>query len=218
MEWVNKFQTSTPQLISANDKLIKLWKVENRKEKKYESCRKLLQRGKLVLPRSKIVNEGFEAKSRMLFRNGHEYHINSVCLSPDGEHFLSADDLRVNLWNIDDNRTVYNLLDMKPKKIEELEEVITHCEFHPKNPSLFVYTTSKGFLHICDIRESSSFQSKSSIKFELGAGQKKNVFSDLINSLSYGKFVADSPNTVVTRDYLSLKLWDIRTTSNAHTS
>jgi serine/threonine-protein phosphatase 2A regulatory subunit B len=158
MEWINKYQTSKPQLISANDKLIKLWKVENRKEKKYESCRKLLQRGKLVMPRSKVVNEGYESKCRSLFKNGHEYHINSICLSPDGEHFLSADDLRVNLWNIEDNTTVYNLLDMKPKKIEELEEVITHCEFHPKNPSLFVYTTTKGFLHVCDIRESSTFQ------------------------------------------------------------
>ena len=117
--------------MSANDKLIKLWKIENRKEKKYESCKKLLQKGKLQLPRSKVVNEGLDPRCRTLFKNGHEYHINSLSLSPDGENFLSADDLRVNLWNVDDNRTVYNFLDMKPKSIDELDEVITHCEYHP---------------------------------------------------------------------------------------
>ena len=118
-------------MISANDKLIKLWKIENRKEKKYESCKKLLQKGKLALPRSKVVNEALDPRCRLLYKNGHEYHINSVNLSPDGENFLSADDLRVNLWNIEDNRTVYNFLDMKPKSIDELDEVITHCEYNP---------------------------------------------------------------------------------------
>lgn len=133
-----------------------------------------------------------------------------MSLSPDGENFLSADDLRVNLWNIDDNTSVYNLLDMKPKSIEELDEVITHCEFHPTMPNVFLYTTSKGFLHVCDFRESSSFQQGSTIKFEVGAGLKKNVFSDLINSLSYGKFIKAQQHLISTRDYLSVKIWDIR--------
>ena len=48
------------------------------------------------------------------------------------------------------------------------------------------------------------------MKYEVGAGQKKNVFSDLINSLSYGKFVKSTPHLVVTRDYLTAKVWDIR--------
>ena len=48
------------------------------------------------------------------------------------------------------------------------------------------------------------------MKYEVGAGQKKNVFSDLINSLSYGKFVKSTPHLVATRDYLTVKLWDIR--------
>lgn len=39
---------------------------------------------------------------------------------------------------------------------------------------------------------------------------KKNVFSDMINALSYGKFLSHSPNHVVTRDYLSVKIWDLR--------
>ena len=98
-----------------------------------------------------------ESKNRHIFKNGHEYHINSLSLGPDGENFLSADDLRVNLWNIENNKIVYNLLDLKPKSLDELDEVITHCEFHPEIPSMFMYTTSKGFIHVCDFRESSTF-------------------------------------------------------------
>ena len=70
---------------------------------------------------------------------------------------MSADDLRVNVWNIESNAVVYNLLDMKPNNLDELDEVITKAEFHSENPNLFLYSTSKGFLHICDIRESSNF-------------------------------------------------------------
>ena len=61
-----------------------------------------------------MVNEALDPRCRLLYKYGHEYHINSLSLSPDGENFISADDLRVNLWNIEDNRTVYNMLDMKP--------------------------------------------------------------------------------------------------------
>jgi len=120
----------------------------------------------------------------------------------------------VNLWNVEDNSVVYNLVDMKPKAMDELEEVITHCEFHPWQSSIFIYTTSKGFLNLCDFREASSFLNRPSLKYEVGVGQKKNAFSDLINSLSYGKFLKGYPNHIATRDYLNLRLWDIRSTAN----
>ena len=105
---------------------------------------------------------------------------------------------------------MYNVLDIKPKSIDELDEVISHCEFHPNMPTVFLYTTTKGFLHVCDFREASSFQSGSTLKFEVGAGAKKNAFSEMINSLSYGKFLKTFPNHIATRDYLSVKLWDMR--------
>jgi hypothetical protein len=51
-------------MLSANDKLIKLWRIEYKKEKKYESAKKLLVKGKLSLPRSKVVNENWEGRGR----------------------------------------------------------------------------------------------------------------------------------------------------------
>lgn len=109
------------------------------------------------MPRSKVVNESQEGRTRMQYKNAHEYNLNSLSLCPDGEHFLSADDLRINLWNIERNEVVYSLLDTKPKLVEDIDEVITHSEFHPQAADTLVYTTSKGFIHICDLRAKSSF-------------------------------------------------------------
>ena len=64
IEWINPYHSSLPQMLVANDRVIKLWKVEFRRERKFESCKKLLQKGKLAIPRSKVVNEGYEGKLR----------------------------------------------------------------------------------------------------------------------------------------------------------
>lgn len=64
IEWINKYRQSKPMLLSANDKLIKLWKVAYRKEKKYESCKKMLAKGKFALPRSKVLSEQHEGRCR----------------------------------------------------------------------------------------------------------------------------------------------------------
>jgi serine/threonine-protein phosphatase 2A regulatory subunit B len=136
IEWIN-MHGSTPALLSANDRLIKLWKIDLKKEKKYESCKKLLQKGKLMIPRSKVVNESVEGICKLHFKGAHEFHINSLNLNSDGETFLSSDDLRINIWNLNDTKTVYNILDVKPKSVSDIEEAITNAEFHPKVPSLF---------------------------------------------------------------------------------
>ena len=57
IEWINPYASSLTQLLSANDKLIKLWRIDSHKEKKYDSARKHLLKGRLVLPRSKVVSE-----------------------------------------------------------------------------------------------------------------------------------------------------------------
>lgn len=37
--------------------------------------------------------------------------------------------------------------------MEELTEVITAAEFHPTECNLFVYSSSKGTIRLCDMRE-----------------------------------------------------------------
>ena len=42
-----------------------------------------------------------EAVPKRIFANAHTYHINSISLNSDQETFMSADDLRINLWHIE---------------------------------------------------------------------------------------------------------------------
>ena len=38
---------------------------------------------------------------------------------------MSADDLRINLWNLQNNITAFNVVDLKPQNIEELPSAVT---------------------------------------------------------------------------------------------
>ena len=46
-----------------------------------------------------------------------------------------------------------DIVDIKPANMEDLTEVITAAEFHPHHCNLFVYSSSKGTLRLCDMRE-----------------------------------------------------------------
>ena len=95
-----------------------------------------------------------EAMPKRIFANAHTYHINSISLNSDQETFMSADDLRINLWHIEITNQSFNIVDIKPANMEELTEVITAAEFHPKECNLFVYSSSKGIVRLCDMRQS----------------------------------------------------------------
>ena len=45
-----------------------------------------------------------------------------------------------------------DIVDIKPANMEELTEVITAAEFHPTECNLFVYSSSKGSIRLCDMR------------------------------------------------------------------
>ena len=69
------------------------------------------------------------------------------------ETYLTADDLRINLWHMEITDQSFNIVDIKPANMEELTEVITASEFHPKECNLFVYSSSKGTIRLCDMRQ-----------------------------------------------------------------
>lgn len=41
-------------------------------------------------------------------------------LCSDGETYLSADDLRINLWNLEIGDQCFNIIDMEPSDMEDL--------------------------------------------------------------------------------------------------
>jgi len=40
------------------------------------------------------------AVPRKVYANAHAYHIHSISVNSDQETYISADDLRINLWNL----------------------------------------------------------------------------------------------------------------------
>lgn len=50
--------------------------------------------------------------------------------------------------------SVSDILDMKPKSMEELTEVITAATFHPSHCNVFLYSSSRGCIKMGDMRAS----------------------------------------------------------------
>lgn len=108
----------------------------------------------LKLPRLTHHDTVVAAVPRRTYANAHAYHINSISVNSDGETFISSDDLRVNLWNLNIQDQSFNIVDIKPANMEELTEVITAAEFHPQSCNWFMYASSKGTIKLADMRES----------------------------------------------------------------
>ncbi|XP_073139354.1 serine/threonine protein phosphatase 2A 55 kDa regulatory subunit B beta isoform-like isoform X3 [Henckelia pumila] len=148
------------------------------------------------------------ARCRRVYAHAHDYHINSISSNSDGETFISADDLRINLWNLEISNQSFNIVDVKPKNMEDLTEVITSAEFHPSHCNTLVYSSSKGSIRLIDMRQSALCDSHSKIFEEREAPGSRSFFTEIIASISDIKFLKDGRN-ILSRDYMTLKLWDI---------
>lgn len=58
--------------------------------------------------RNKSDAQQVYATNKRGFENAHVYNINSISIHSDGETFLSADDLRINTWNVERNSCCYS--------------------------------------------------------------------------------------------------------------
>ena len=191
-------------LLSANDKTIKLWRVF-KQESKVTNYKKV--KGLNIPTISKGQTE-FRSKAKKVFANAHAYHINSISPNSDGETFISSDDLRINLWNLEITNQSFNIVDIKPENMEELTEVITCSEFHPTHCNLFMYSSSKGTIKLCDTRDASLCDRHSKVFEEVEDPVNKSFFSEIISSISDIKFSLDG-RYILARDYMTLKIWDI---------
>ncbi|KAA3457265.1 Serine/threonine phosphatase 2A 55 kDa regulatory subunit B beta-like protein [Gossypium australe] len=141
------------------------------------------------------------ARCRRVYGHAHDYHINSISNNSDGETFISADDLRINLWNLEISNQSFNIVDVKPANMEDLTEVITSAEFHPTHCNMLAYSSSKGSIRLIDLRQSALFE-------EPEAPGSRSFFTEIIASISDIKFAKDG-RYILSRDYMTLKLWDI---------
>lgn len=175
IKWCRR-QNASHYLLSTNDKTIKLWKV-------FEKSLKVVAENNLThdltpggapgagaavirnpnvhfrsaadlkMPRLTHHDTVVAAVPRKTYANAHAYHINSISVNSDGETFISSDDLRINLWNLNIQNESFNIVDIKPTNMEELTEVITAAEFHPQSCNWFMYASSKGTIKLADMRQ-----------------------------------------------------------------
>ncbi|ROI82009.1 Serine/threonine-protein phosphatase 2A 55 kDa regulatory subunit B delta isoform [Anabarilius grahami] len=209
-------QNAAHFLLSTNDKTIKLWKISER-DKRAEGYNLKDEDGRLrdpfritslrvpvLMPMDLMV----EASPRRIFANAHTYHINSISVNSDYETYLSADDLRINLWHLEITDRSFNIVDIKPANMEELTEVITAAECHPLQCNVFVYSSSKGTIRLCDMRAAALCDRHSKFFEEPEDPSSRSFFSEIISSISDVKF-SHSGRYMMTRDYLSVKVWDL---------
>ncbi|RLM92385.1 uncharacterized protein C2845_PM08G18060 [Panicum miliaceum] len=179
-------------LLSTNDKTIKFWKVQEKKVTSQETS--------------------LAANCRRVYAHAHDYHINSISNNSDGETFISADDLRINLWNFEISSQSFNIIDVKPTNMEDLTEVITSAEFHPTHCNTLAYSSSKGSIRLVDLRQSALCDTHSQIFEQHEAPGSRSFFTEIIASISDIKFSKDGRH-ILSRDYMTLKLWDVKMNS-----
>ncbi|KAM3227523.1 hypothetical protein ACQJBY_059348 [Aegilops geniculata] len=220
-------------ILSTNDKTIKYWKSADNgttsssstsssralpnggsSEKSYNCANNDLPfpPGGYASLRLPVVVTGQElnpvARCRRVYAHAHDYHINSISNNSDGETFISADDLRINLWNLEINSQSFNIVDVKPANMEDLTEVITCAEFHPTHCNTLAYSSSKGAIRLIDLRQSALCDNHSKLFEEHEAPGSKSFFTEIIASVSDIKFARDGRH-ILSRDYMTLKLWDL---------
>ncbi|XP_026456865.1 serine/threonine protein phosphatase 2A 55 kDa regulatory subunit B beta isoform-like isoform X1 [Papaver somniferum] len=220
-------------LLSTNDKTVKYWKVQEKKIKKVAEVNldtsgaksngglpgKIGAGSDFVFPPGGIpslhlpvVIVGQETnlvpRCRRVFAHAHDYHINSIANNSDGETFISADDLRINLWNLEISNQSFNIVDVKPVNMEDLTEVITSAEFHPTHCHTLAYSSSKGTIRLIDMRQSALCDSHAKIFEENDTPGSRSFFTEIIASISDIKFGRDG-RYILSRDYMTLKLWDL---------
>ncbi|CEP60535.1 protein phosphatase 2A regulatory subunit CDC55 LALA0_S01e13124g [Lachancea lanzarotensis] len=172
------------------------------------SAKAVLSLSALKLPKLSQHDKIIAAAPKKIYSNAHTYHINSISINSDQETFVSADDLRINLWNLDIPDQSFNIVDIKPANMEELTEVITSAEFHPYHCNLFMYSSSKGTIKLADMRQNALCDYRAKTFEEYLDPINHNFFTEITSSISDVKFSPDG-RYIASRDYLTVKIWDV---------
>jgi len=205
-------------MLTANAWSIQLWKVcpKTIYNKPRENARRMCKKGRgLVLPSRGAGEATCASKPLHTFKHGNEHNLHSLSLSPDGENFLAADETRISLWNLDYNKrtTVFDLLHFDKAKTQGL---VSSASFNQQGQDcMFLYTTSRGTINVCDFRERSDFSARPSLQLStsLANNYKQDAYSKWLDYVSSATLLGDTKQ-IVSRDYLSVKLWDLRGTGD----
>lgn len=213
IKWIKQPNNSL-FLLTTNDKTVKLWKIAEKRQRTRNfnlltdegQAREQPKQDLLIPTIDKEMT--IEAIPKRIFSNAHTYHINSISINSDDETFLSADDLRINIWHLDCIDQSFNIVDIKPTNMEDLCEVITGAQFHPLNCHEFIYSSSTGAIRLCDMRSKALCDNHAKCFQEPEDPTTRSFFSEVIVSISDMHYNTTG-RYILSRDYLNVKIWDV---------
>jgi serine/threonine-protein phosphatase 2A regulatory subunit B len=225
MTWLpHTFRDGSSMILTTNDRTVKLFRLGEKKRRTRKPPRLAETENEANSGKTqKSESDGSDSDSsddqqapnigatnKRVFKNAHTYNVNSLSVCADGAHFISVDDLRINLWNLEVKDTCFTVVDCKPDNIAELDEVITAAKFHPSLAHEFAYGCSNGNIHLADLRVSSTCDKPAStFKADPVSGPELDFFSEVIGSIGDVCFAQDG-RYLFARDYLSVHLFDLR--------
>ena len=220
IEWINHSKTPSASLLVSSAREVKLFAVRDQHIlKQVTACKSLEKKKSLVIPKPKVMNTSKQGKLLARYKSCKEEKLHSLTMGPDMESFITADESRVDLWSIEKTRDeVYNLVDYERRNPDQHDERVMCAEFNKSSGFTFLYTTSKGKINICDLREKSDFHSRPSVQLQVSEKFGSHQWlSDTASCVSDAKFIPNSYQ-IASRDYMCVKLWDLRSASNMHPS
>ena len=188
-------------LLTCNDKTIKFWKLTESPTgvRGYEGGDPEGDENQLPMVQPML---------RRNFSNGHSYNIHSLSVNCDGETFLSADDLKILMWNVDNVKETFNVVDLQPPEPEPITELLTCASFHPTQCHSLLYATSKGVTRLCDLR-ARALVDRSGVEFGPEPESHRTAyFSEITQSVLHAQFAGE--HQFICRDYMSLRCWDAK--------
>mmetsp|Transcript_4685 Transcript_4685/g.6934 ORF Transcript_4685/g.6934 Transcript_4685/m.6934 type:complete len:585 (+) Transcript_4685:278-2032(+) len=212
IEWCYEGSDESKFILCTNEKCIKMWKISEQSKPKFVQPKNIINGvstkktiDDIEMPSYEMYAKEIINTEKRTYKSVHEFQIHSLSLCADQEMFVSADDLRINLWHLSCPNKTHTIVDLAPEDMKDLDVIITNTTFHPYQCSIFAYATTVGSVHLCDLREGSTARDGLIMK------SQSNSFHESINSVSHVSFnpIQDSYQ-IISRDYMSLKLWDTR--------
>uniref|UniRef100_A0A0X3PCP7 Serine/threonine-protein phosphatase 2A 55 kDa regulatory subunit B n=2 Tax=Schistocephalus solidus TaxID=70667 RepID=A0A0X3PCP7_SCHSO len=153
-------------------------------------------------------NKVVRVYNKKVFARGHGFSLTGLSTFSDQETFLSSDPLRINLWHYDIDSEAFTVVDLMPERIEDITHLITSLTTSPKTPALFAYGTNRGSIRVCDLRAAARCD-QPAISVDNLPSTEQNMILILLNSIADVKFLNNSDRHLVSRDFMSVKVWDL---------
>ena len=180
----------TQSLLSACPWGVKLWKIRDVRRVAND-------------PRTSVV----KLTERRHWSKMHKGQIHSVSEKNDQELFLSADELQINTMHLEHTDQAQVVVKLRAQA-KASQGVISCAAFSPGVSHDLAFSTSKGAIFLCDHRLGSRCDRHPKVVQEdLGLADFFGEFTQAISSL---KFCESWPHYLLTRDYKSVRFWDVR--------